>query len=185
MVDDLLADGDVRMGRSVESLRHQLGLIRTGRASATLVEELLVDAYGAPAELKTLATITVPEARLLVIHPWDKTLIAPVIQALEKSDIGITPASDGTVVRLPFPPLSTERRRAMVRVVSSKIEDGRIAVRNIRRHIADDIRTAESEKMCSADEAHRALTRLDGITHSNIELMEAQGKAKEAEVLEI
>ena len=185
MVEEFLEDADVRMDRSVEAIGRELDHVRTGRASSVLVEGLLVNAYGAPTELKTLATISAPEARLLVIQPWDRSLVEAVIKAVETSDIGITPASDGHVIRLPFPPLSAERRQEMVRLVHRKVEDGRVAVRNIRRHIADDIRTAAKEKMCSEDEAHRGLEQLDRVTKSKTDAIDELGRIKEAEVLEI
>ncbi len=185
MIDELLQEANQRMDRSVAALRRELEHVRTGRASAAIVETLAVPAYGAETELKALATVTVPEARLLVIQPWDKSLVNAIIRALETSDIGITPSTDGNVIRLPFPPLSGERRREMVKVVQRKVEDGRIAARNIRRRIADDIRSAADEKFCSRDEAHRGLEQLDQITHTKVELMAAVGEEKEAEVLEI
>lgn len=185
MVDEFLGDADVRMDRSVEALGRELDHIRTGRASSTLVEGLLVDAYGAPTDLKSLATIAAPEARLLVIQPWDRSLVEAVIKAVETSDIGINPSTDGSVIRLPFPPLSAERRQELVRLVHRKVEDGRVAVRNIRRHIADDIRTAAKEKMCSEDEAHRGLEQLDRVTRTKIDRIDDLGRSKEAEVLEI
>ncbi len=185
MVEEFLSDADVRMDRSVVALSRELDHVRTGRAASALVEGLKVDAYGAPTELKSLATIAAPEARLLVIQPWDRSLVESVIKAIETSDIGITPSTDGNLIRLPFPPLSAERRREMVRLVHRKVEDGRIAVRNIRRHIADDIRTAAKEKMCSGDEAHRGLEQLDGVTKAKVEEIDELGRNKEAEVLEI
>ena len=185
MVDEFLSDADVRMDRSVAALGRELDHIRTGRASSVLVEGLLIDAYGAPTDLKSLATIAAPEARLLVIQPWDRSLVESVIKAVETSDIGITPSTDGNVIRLPFPPLSAERRQELVRVVHRKVEDGRISVRNIRRHIADDIRTAAKEKFCSEDEAHRGLDQLDRVTKSKIDQIDDLGRQKEAEVLEI
>jgi ribosome recycling factor len=145
----------------------------------------MVQAYDSESPLNTLATLAVPEARLLVVQPWDKSIMTAIERAIENSDLGITPSNDGTVIRLPFPPLSEDRRRDLVRMVKSKVEDAKVAVRNIRRDAQDDVREAEKEKMCSQDDAHRALEKLQEITDAKIIKAEAAGDLKEVEVLEV
>ncbi len=185
MLDEILDDVGRHMDRSIAVLDHELRSIRTGRASTSFVEGLMVNAYGGSSPLNTIATLAVPEARLLVVQPWDKSIIADIERAIEQSDLGITPSNDGTVIRLPFPPLSSERRRDLVKVVKAKVEDSKVAVRNIRREAQDDIREAEHEKMCSQDEAHRALQRLQEITDAKILKIGEAGSLKEEDVLEV
>ncbi len=185
MLDELLDDVSRHMDLSLDVLDRELTGIRTGRASTTFVEGLMVQAYDSESPLNTLATLAVPEARLLVVQPWDKSIMTAIERAIENSDLGITPSNDGTVIRLPFPPLSEDRRRDLVKVVKSKVEDAKVAVRNIRRDAQDDVREAEKEKMCSQDDAHKALDKLQEITDAKIVQAETAGERKEAEVLEV
>lgn len=185
MLDEILEDVGRHMDQSLSVLEHELQTIRTGRASTSFVEGLMVNVYGGSSPLNTIATLAVPEARLLVVQPWDKSVIVEIERAIEQSDLGITPSNDGTVIRLPFPPLSADRRQDLVKVVKSKVEDAKVAIRNIRRDAQDDIREAEHEKMCSQDEAHRAQDDLQKITDSKIAKIDEAGSRKEAEVLEV
>ena len=185
MPDQVLSDADRRMARSVEVLKRELGGIRTGRASPALVENLSVDYYGAPTPVNQLATISAPEARLLLIQPWDRQGLTAIEKAILKSELGLTPSSDGSVIRLSIPPLSEERRRDLVRLVKRKVEDDRVAVRNIRRDALEKLREMERNKDISQDELHRAQERLQKQTDTHIGEMEALGSRKEAEVMEV
>lgn len=184
-VNDLMADAEARMKKAVEVLRKELASIRTGRANPALVEGLQVDYYGVPTPLNQLATITAPEARLLVIQPWDRSALSAIERALLRSDLGLTPTNDGQVIRLSLPPLTEERRRELVRLVRRRVEEGRVAVRNVRRDILDRIRTMERNKELSQDEARRAQERLQKVTDAHIEQMDRLAEAKEAEIMEV
>ncbi len=185
MIDDILGDVGRHMEKSLDVLVRELQAIRTGRAHVSFVENLPVEAYGATSSLISLASLNVPDARMLVVQPYDKNIIQDVERAIVKSDLGITPSNDGTVVRLPFPPLTEERRRDLVKVVRQKVEDSKIAVRNIRRVAMDDLREVEREKLCSQDEARKASEDLQKITDAIVEKISAAGKEKEANVLEV
>ena len=181
---ELLQDGESRMRGAQTALQRELSSVRTGRASPALVDHISVEYYGAPTPLNQLASIVSPEARLLVIQPWDKQSIGAVERALLKSDLGITPNNDGTVIRLVLPTPTEERRKELVRVVRKRVEDGRVAVRNVRRDILEKLRALERAKELSQDEAHRAQERLQKLTDYSIGQIDETGAAKEAEVLE-
>ncbi len=185
MLVDILAEADTSMAKALQSLEKELSNIRTGRASASLVEEIEIDAYGVSQALKVVASVSVPEARMLIIQPWDKSLIEAIERALEQSTLGITPGNDGNVIRLPFPPLSEDRRKELVKVVFQKVEEGKISLRNVRRSALADIREAEKEKMASEDDARRAIEQLDELTQTQVKIMDEAGKRKEGEVLEV
>ena len=182
---DPLVDGDARMQKSVTALTRELNTIRTGRASPALVEGLLVDYYGAPTPLNQLASISVPEARVLMIQPWDKQALAEVERAVLKSDLALVPNSDGAVIRINIPTLTEERRRDLVRLVGRKVEDGHVAVRNVRRDALEQIRDMQKSKELSQDEARRAQAELQEITDGYIRSMDEIGEAKVAEVMEV
>ena len=185
MIDELLADGRERMGKSVESVRHEFGSVRTGRASPALLDRIVVDYYGTQTPLKQLATITAPEARLLTIQPYDKTSIKSIERAILESDIGLTPSNDGNLIRLGVPELTEERRRQLVRVVRHIAEEGRVAIRNIRRDIMHDLRELKEAGETGSDDEHRAEVELQKVTDTRIaELDELLGH-KEAEILEV
>lgn len=185
MIDEVLSDASTRMGKTIEALRKDLASVRTGRATPTLVENIKVDYYGTPTPLKQMATISAPEARLLVIQPWDNTTIGEIKKAILKSELGLNPSSDGNVIRLAIPPLSEERRRELVKAVHKKAEEGRIALRNIRRDALEMLRDLEKEKEISQDEQKRAQERLQEITDSFIEKAGELAQAKEAELLQV
>lgn len=185
MIDEVLSDASTRMGKTIEALRKDLASVRTGRATPTLVDNIKVDYYGAPTPLKQMATISAPEARLLVIQPWDNTTIGEIKKAILKSELGLNPSSDGNVIRLAIPPLSEERRRELVKAVHKKAEEGRIALRNIRRDALEMLRDLEKEKEISQDEQKRAQERLQEITDSFIEKAGELAQAKEAELLQV
>ncbi|MBI2873368.1 MAG: ribosome recycling factor [Chloroflexi bacterium] len=184
-VEEALANGEARMKRSGESLERELGGIRTGRASPSLVEHLSVDYYGTPTPLNQLATITVPEARLLVIQPWDRQTFRAIERAIQQSDLGLNPSNDGTVIRLVLAALTEERRRELVRLVKRKVEEGRVAVRNVRRDVLEKLRDLEKKKEISEDDLRRAQEQLQKVTDAHIAEMEREGSRKEAEVMEV
>lgn len=185
MIEDVLSDASSRMGKTIEALKKDLATVRTGRATPALVDSIKVDYYGAPTPLKQIANISAPEARLLVIQPWDNSTIGEIKKAILKSDLGLNPTSDGTFIRLSVPPLSEERRKELVRVVHKKTEDGRVALRNVRRDALEMLRELEREKEISEDEQKRAQERLQEITDGFIAEAGKAAEAKEAELLEI
>ncbi len=184
MIEEVLDDAKARMGRAVEVLKRELGSIRTGRANPALVEHLRVEQYGTTMPLNQLASISIPEARLIVIQPWDRQALAPIERSILKSDLGLNPSNDGQAIRLAFPPLTEERRRELIKLVRRRIEEGRIAVRNVRRDCAEELRKLEGEKKVSEDDYHRALEQLQKITDRFMADVDRLGQAKEAEVME-
>ncbi len=185
MTADLFADSERRMQKAVEILKQDLSAIRTGRASSALVERITVDYYGAPTPINQVASISVPEARLLVIQPWDRKILSDIEKAIQKSDLGINPNNDGQVIRLNIPPMSEERRRDLVKTLHKKLDEHKVAVRNIRRDIHDKLRDREKKKEVSEDELKRSTERLQKLTDRFIEEMEKVGKSKELEILEV
>ena len=185
MIDDFLQDGEQRMGQAVDHLRRELAGIRTGHASPALIEDLSVDYYGQSTPLKQIAGISAPEARLLVVQPWDQAALPDIEKAIIASDLGITPSNDGRIIHLPIPQLSEDRRRDLVRIVRQRAEDGRVAVRNIRRDIHDDLRELVREKEASEDDLRRAESRLQDITDQHVRKMGSIGEQKEAEVMQV
>jgi len=185
MVDDIFGDAERRMQKAVEILKQDLSSIRTGRASAALVERITVDYYGAPTPINQVASISVPEARLLVIQPWDRKLLTDIEKAIQKSDLGINPNNDGQVIRLAIPPLNEERRREMVKTLHKKLDEHKVAIRNIRRDGHDKLRDREKKKEISEDELKRSEDRLKKLTDRFTDEMEKVGKTKELEVLEV
>ncbi len=185
MTADLFSDAERRMQKAIEALKQDLGAIRTGRASSSLLERLSVDYYGTPTPINQVASISVPEPRLLVIQPWDKKLLPDIEKAIQKSDLGINPNSDGQVIRLNVPPMSEERRRDLVKSLHKKLDEHKVAVRNVRRDIQDKLRDREKKKEVSEDELKRSTERLQKLTDRYIEEMDKVGKSKELEILEV
>lgn len=185
MVEDLFGDAERRMQKAIDVLKQDLAAIRTGRASSALVDRITVDYYGTPTPVNQVATISVPEARLLVIQPWDRKMLTDIEKAIQKSDLGINPSNDGQVIRLAIPPLNEERRRDMVKAVHKKLDEHKVAIRNIRRDAHDKLRDREKKKEISEDELKRSTERLQKLTDRFIEEMEKVGKAKELEILEV
>jgi ribosome recycling factor len=173
------------MQQAVEALERQLRGVRTGRATPALVEHVPVDYYGVPTPMNQLATVTAPEARLLVIQPWDRSALAAVEKAILRSDLSLTPTNDGSVVRLSLPVLTEDRRKDMVKLVHRKTEESRVATRNVRRDVNDKLRGAEKAKELSQDELAAAQDQLQKLTDSIISQMDQRATAKEAEVLEV
>jgi len=185
LIDEVLLAANTKMGKAIEALRKELASIRTGRATPALVDDIKVDYYGTPTPLKQLASVSVPEARLLLIQPWDSSTLSSIKKAILKSDLGLNPTSDQDVIRLAIPQLSEERRKELVRAVHKRTEDGRVALRNIRRDALEELRKLEREKEISQDEQKRAQERLQELTDSFIATVGKVAEDKEAELLEI
>ncbi len=185
MVEEILEDARSRMKKSVDALREELVTLRTGRASPALVEHLLVDYYGTPTPLIQIAGITAPEPRLLVIQPWDLSALKNIERAILTSDLGLTPTTDGRVIRLAIPYLTEERRRELVKRVKQRVEACKVALRNIRREAVDDLEEAKKEKLISEDDLFRAKDDLQEMTEEFYRLADEVGAAKEKEILEV
>ena len=185
MIEDVLTDAEDRMKKAVEALRRELASIRTGRARPSLVDHVRVDYYGSTVPLNQLATVAAPEARLLTIQPWDRQALGAIEKAIQKSDLGLNPSNDGHIIRLVIPPLTEERRRELARVVHKKTEEGRVAVRNVRRDSLEHLRRLEKAEKVSEDEERRAQDRLQKLTDRLIGEVDRLGQEKEAEVLEV
>ena len=185
MIDGVLTEAEAKMAKARDVLRDDLRAMRTGRASPALVERLRVDYYGTLTPLNQLAAISVPEPRLLVVRPWDPNVLGEVEKAILKSELGLTPNSDGALIRLAIPRLTEERRQELTKVVGRRVEEGRVAVRNVRRNAQEDLRDLEKEGLISEDELHRSRKKLQELHDKYVDETGAIGKAKEKEVLEI
>ncbi len=185
MIDELLADARERMAKSVETTRTEFGSVRTGRASPALLDRINVDYYGTSTPLKQLATITAPEPRLLTIQPYDRSSVKAIERAIMESDVGLTPSNDGNVIRLAVPELTEERRRQFVKVVRHIAEDGRVAIRNIRRDVMHDLRELKEAGEAGSDDEHRAEVELQKVTDARIHELDELLGHKEAEILEV
>ena len=185
MINEVLDELGERMRKSVEALQDDLLSIRTGRASPALVEKLSVEYYGTATPLIQMASIAAPEPRLLVIRPWDPSALADIERAILRSDLGLTPMNDGMLIRLSIPRLTEERRRELVKVVSRRVEEARISVRNLRRDALQDLKEFEKEKMISEDDFFRGKDKVQELTDEFIEEIDGIGKRKEEEVMEV
>jgi ribosome recycling factor len=184
-IQERLVEAEVRMEKSLESLHKELGGIRTGRATPSLIDRLVVDYYGAPTPLQSIAGISAPEARLLLISPYDRSSIQAIEKALQKSELGLNPSNDGQVIRIAIPPLTEERRRDLAKMVRQKAEDARISVRNIRRDEVDHLRKLEKEGHVSKDEIERNIAEVQHITDAFTGRVDDLAQRKEAEILEV
>ena len=185
MISMVLEDAQERMVKAVGHARVEFASIRTGRATPVLVEKLSVDYYGSEVPLQQLAGFSVPEARLLVISPYDKTSLGAIEKAIQQSDLGLTPSNDGVVIRLNFPPLTEERRKELVRVVKNMAEEGRVAIRNLRRSGRHELGAFEKDGEISADDLVRAEKELDKLTHQHEADIDRALEQKEKELLEV
>lgn len=185
MIDEYLKDARQRMDNAVEAFRRDLSTLRAGRASPALLEKVRVDYYGTPTPVNQLANISAPEPRLLVIQPWDKSLIGDIERALIKSDLGLNPVNDGNVIRISIPQPTEERRQELVRQARKMAEDGRVAIRNIRRDLNDEIKALERRGEVSEDECRRGLERVQKLTDEFTKAIDNILQAKEEEILEI
>ena len=184
-VQEVLADTDSRMQKSVEALKRDLNTVRTGRASPALIEGIMIDYYGVPTPLSQLATISIPEARALMIQPWDKQVTKDVEKGILTSDLGLVPNNDGTAIRINIPALTEERRKELVRMVGKKVEEGLVGIRNIRRDSLETLRSMEKNKEMSQDDGHRAQEQLQGITDGFSSQMNKIKSEKDSEVMEV
>jgi ribosome recycling factor len=185
LIDELLADAKERMAKSVESSRGELATVRTGRASPHLLDRITVDYYGNPTPLKQLANVSASDARLLTVTPFDKGALGAIEKSIQESDVGLTPSNDGNLIRLQIPEMTEERRREMVKVVHGVAEDGRVAIRNVRRDIMSDLRELKKEGEAGEDDERRAETALQKQTDEAIAEIDSLLKGKEEEILEV
>jgi ribosome recycling factor len=185
MNDQLRQPVEARMSRAIEAMERDFQAVRTGRASTALVERIAVEYYGTATPLNQLASISVPEAHQIVIQPWDRGVLGAIEKAIQRSDIGLMPNVDGTVVRLNIPPLTEERRKDLVKLVHKRMEEARVEIRNQRREAFDEIRRQEKDGAIGTDEARREQERLEKLTHQWVEEVDRVGKVKEQEVLEV
>lgn len=182
---DVLPGAKERMTKAVDALKKDLVSIRTGRASVGLLDHVRVDYHGTQMPINQLATVAVPEPRLLTIQPWDRSALGMIEKAIQKSDLGIMPTNDGAMIRLALPQLNEQRRKELAKLVQKRVEEGRVAVRNIRRDLHDELRKAEKAHEASEDEVRRSTDSLQKLTDLTIMEMEKAGKEKEAELLEV
>jgi ribosome recycling factor len=184
-VNKIHTDASERMQKALEALKREFASVRSGKASTALLDGIKVDYYGTLTPLPQVANISAPDARLLVIHPWEKKLIPEIVKAIQKSDLGLNPQSDPNVIRLPIPPLTEERRKDLVKLVKKVAEEGKVAIRNIRRDANDALKKSEKDKTISEDESRKAQDKVQEITDEHIEKIEEILKKKEQEVMEV
>lgn len=185
MISDIMNEAEDRMKKTVEVLRKELASVRAGRANPAMLEKITVDYYGTPTPVNQLANISIPESRMLIIQPWDKTSMPAIEKAILKSDLGLTPSNDGVVIRLTIPQLTAERRTEIVKTVKKKAEENRVAVRNIRRELIDDIKKVEKEKIVSEDESKKGQEKAQKLTDKYIRDIDDVLNKKEIEIMEV
>ncbi len=184
-MDAIIADGKNRMSKSVQTLKDEFSGLRTGRATSAMFERIKVEYYGNPTPLNQVATISIPEARLVVIQPWDKSVIGEIEKAIQKSELSLNPNNDGKVIRINIPPLTEERRKEYVKLAKQMAEQARVAVRNIRRDANDSLKKAQKDGEISEDEAKRGEDEIQKLTDQHIKAIDEQLEAKEHEILEL
>lgn len=185
MIEEIVEDAEVRMEKSLDALHSELAKIRTGRAHPSLLDHITVDYYGAATPLSQVANVSVEDARTLSISPWEKDMVAPIEKAIMKSDLGLNPATAGTIIRIPMPQLTEERRRDLVRIVKNEAEGGRVAVRNIRRDANSDFKDLLKEKEISEDESRLAEEKIQKLTDIYVSKVDEALAAKEKELMEV
>jgi ribosome recycling factor len=185
MIEQVLSETNGKMQKAVDALSRDLAAIRTGRASPALVEHIKADYHGVPTPINQMSSITVPEAKLILIQPWDRSTIRTIEKAILTSALGLNPTSDGNVIRIPIPPLTEERRKELIRVVHKRLEEARVALRNSRREGIERLRQSEKNKEISQDNYTRTSEQLQKLTDSFIEKVDGVGKAKEKEIMEV
>lgn len=185
MANELLSSGEDRMKKAVQNLTKELSTLRAGRANPSLLEKIQIDYYGAPTPLNQLASISVPEARLLVVQPYDKSVIDEIEKAILKSDLGLTPSNDGDVIRISIPPLTEERRAELVKLVKKYAEENKVAVRNIRRDVNDDLKKSEKNGEITEDELRRLTDEVQKLTDKYIAQIDKIVDEKEKEIMEV
>jgi ribosome recycling factor len=185
VTNQIIAEAKTRMNKALEDFRHELATVRTGRASTALLDHLKVDYYGTPTPLNQVATLGVPEPTVITVQPWDPSLLGAIEKAIRSSDLGLNPMSDGKLLRVPIPPLTEERRKELVKHLHRVLENHRTAVRNIRRDCNEALRKLLKDKKISEDEEKRGLEEVQKLTDDFVSRLEAQGKSKEREILEL
>ncbi len=183
--EDILNDVNYRMDRTIEAFKRDLGQLRTGRATPALIEDLSVDYYGSATPLKQIASISAPDARAILVQPWDKGALRDIERSLQRSEMGFNPSNDGNVITVPIPPLTNERRQEMVKLLRRKTEDGKVSVRNVRRDGLETLRKLERDKAISQDQNRRAQEQLQKVTDGHTKLIDETSSAKEAEILQV
>jgi ribosome recycling factor len=185
MIDEVLSEARTAMDKAVKSLKREMAKVRTGRASVSLLDDIKVDYYGVPTPLSQVATLSVPEARLITVQPWEKNLIPDIEKAIFKADLGLTPSSDGQLIRLPVPALTEERRREMVKIIKRMSEDAKISVRNARRDANETLKMLEKEKEITEDDLKRSEKDVQQLTDEFVGTIDAVVQGKEKEVMEV
>jgi ribosome recycling factor len=185
MISEVIKDAEDRMHKGVDALRKEYATIRAGRANPNVLDKVMVDYYGAPTPINQLANVSTPESRMLVIQPWDRTILPVIEKAIMKSDLGLNPSSDGTVIRLVIPQLTAQRRTELVKKVKKEAEDARVAVRNVRRDVNDKLKKLEKDHEASEDEVKRAQDEVQKITDKIIKEIEHVMETKESEITEV
>ena len=185
MVSQFLKQAEERMKKSVETIRHEVATVRTNRATTALLDGIKVEYYGNPVPLQQVASISVPESRMLVIQPWERSILGEIVKAIQKSDLGLNPADDGTVVRLTLPTLTEERRKDLVKHLGKLIEDGRVRVRTVRRECNDELKKLEREHKVSEDDSKKSQAEIQKLHDRYIALLDELFQKKQAEVMEV
>ena len=185
MLDDILKSAEHKMDRAVEILNQDLQTVRTGRASPTLLDKITVDYYGSPTPINGVANISAPDPRMVVVQPWDRSMLGPIEKAIQKSDLGINPTNDGQVIRLVLPQLTQERRKELVKQVHQRAEEARVAVRNCRRDALEHMRKAEKDGGISQEDERRAQEKLQKLTDTFVKRVDEVSRNKETEVMEV
>jgi ribosome recycling factor len=183
--EEVLGDVESKMNRSLDAFKRDLNQLRTGRATPALIENVFVDYFGTPTPLKQIASIAAPDARAIIVTPWDKGAVREIEKGLLKSELGLNPSNDGNIITVPIPPLTNERRQEMVKLLKKKVEDSKVSVRNVRRDGLDSLRKLEKDKSISQDENRRAQEKLQKTTDGHTKKIDDTGSAKEAEILQV
>ena len=183
--EEVLSDIDQRMDRTLDAFRRDLSQLRTGRAAPSLIENLSVDYYGSATPLKQIASISAPDARAIMVQPWDRGALREIERSLQRSEMGFNPSNDGNVITVPIPPLTNERRQEMVKLLRRKTEDGKVSLRNVRRDGLETLRKMERDKVISQDENRRAQDQLQKVTDGHTRQIDETASAKEAEILQV
>jgi ribosome recycling factor len=182
---EILAETERKMDNTVAALKRELGTIRTGRATPALIENVSVDYYGVATPLNQIASISAPDARVIMVQPWDKQALREIEKSLMKSEMGFNPSNDGNTITVPIPPLTQERRQELVRLLKRKLEDGKVSIRNVRRDGVETLRRLERDKAISQDENHRSQDQLQKATDAHVKTVDEVGSSKETEIMQV
>ena len=185
MINDILASHEERMKKSLEALKHEFASLRAGRATPSLLDKVMVDYYGSPTPVNQVAKVSVPEPRMIVIQPWEKTILHDIEKAIMKSDLGLSPNSDGNAIRLAIPQLTQERRQELVKTVNKKAEEAKVALRNVRRDVNDAVKKLEKAKEITEDESKKGQESMQKLVDKYVKLVDSSREAKEKEVMEV